>query len=312
MDRRTFFKISGMTVVGGLVSSSVFQACTPDQGDITLIPTEPEKPTGHFSLMQLSYTGEKLMMGYILKTQTGKVIVIDGGTAETADCLRAKLAEYGNHVTAWWITHPHSDHIGAIRNILKDKEGITIDTIYHSRFSEAHCNREPDNASMVKNFYTQLDNLTDTNVVSLHTTGGRYDLDGVHIKVLGVTNEEIATNTYNNSSIILRFEDDTKTVVFLGDAGVECGDKVLQKHHMDLHCDYLQMAHHGQKGVSELFYKSISFKTCLWPTPKWLWDADGYKTGETRAWMKDKGLKEGAAGTDDHRMMWRDIDWMLE
>ena len=117
--------------------------------------------------------------------------------------------------------------------------------------------------------------------------------------------------------MILRFEDDVKSVVFLGDAEEACGDKVIQKYFKYFNCDYLQLAHHGQQGVKESFYKAISFKTALWTTPKWLWDAEegnsnGYRTWETRKWMKDKGLKEGEAGADDHRIMWRDEDWYLE
>ena len=317
MDRRKFLKFAGLTVAGSIVFPSIVSSCTKDGSNGPEGGKQAGKPTGHFSLMQMTNAGTSQMMCYILKTRENKVIVIDGGTPAETDKLRSKLAELGNHVTAWWITHPHGDHIGPLAEILKDRKGITIDTIYHSRFSKEHYNREAGAAAKTEELYTLFDNQIETDVVSIHSTGGRYDLDGIHIKVLGVTNEDITYHAYNNSSMIIRFEDDTKSVVFLGDAEEACGDKVIQKYHKYLNCDYLQMAHHGQQGVKESFYRAISFKTCLWPTPKWLWDAaegnaNNYRTWETRNWMKAKGLKESANGEDDHRIMWRDIDWYLE
>lgn len=269
-------------------------------------------PDGHFSLMQMTNAGYSQMMAYILKTDTGKVIVIDGGNAgEDTAKMRKLLAEkYGNHVYMWWITHPHTDHIGVLNEILDDKQGLEIDYIMHSRFSTTHLKRERVQGETVTEFYAKLDALTDTKVIGNIDSGAHYDIDGVCIDVLGVTNEEITVNPYNNSSMILRFEDKDKTVLFLADAGEECGDKAIKKYRHLLDCDYLQMAHHGQKGVREEFYKAISFKACLWPTPKWLWDAaegnaNDFRTWQTRQWMQDKGIQE-------HHVVWEEIDWFLE
>lgn len=59
------------------------------------------------------------------------------------------------------------------------------------------------------------------------------------------------------------------------------------------------MAHHGQAGVSEEFYKAVDPKYCLWPTPDWLWEnkrrcrqnSGPWKTIEVRAWMEDLGVE---------------------
>ena len=67
-----------------------------------------------------------------------------------------------------------------------------------------------------------------------------------------------------------------------------------------LDCDYLQMAHHGQQGCDERFYRSIRFRACLWPTPLWVWNNDvgeGFntawmKTIDTRRWMDEIGIEE--------------------
>ena len=67
----------------------------------------------------------------------------------------------------------------------------------------------------------------------------------------------------------------------------------------DLDCDYLQVAHHGQRGVRESFYKTIKFSACLWPTPSWVYNNDiggGFNTHtletiHTRKWMDEIGIK---------------------
>lgn len=277
----------------------------------TLNGNNSSEPTGHFSLMQVSQAVSTQMMSYIMETENGKVFVIDGGNAGDAEKLKGILQEkYGNKVHIWWITHPHSDHIGALNEILDNMDGLTIDYIMHSRFSDKHIRRESSHIDLVTEFYGKLDALTSTTVIGNVDSGAHYDIDGVAIDILGVTNEDITVNVYNNSSMILRFEDRDKSVLFLADAGEECGDKAMMKYRDLLDCDYVQMAHHGQKGVTEEFYKTIDFSVCLWPTPKWLWDAaegnaNDWRTWETRRWMDEKGIQK-------HHKMWEEIDWFLE
>lgn len=292
-----------------IITSAMLAGIAPSCENSTEI--NKVRPTGHFSIMQVSNASTKQMMSYILQTSEGNVIVIDGGNYEDAANLRHILkSSYGNKVTAWWITHPHSDHIGALRKILTEEDRPEIKHIYHSRFSQTHLKLEASAADSTKKFYAILDTLKSTKVTDNVRAGEDYDMDGIQIKVLGVTNEEIKTNAYNNSSIILRFEDDTKSVLFLGDTGEESGRKVMKRFPKYLDCDYIQMAHHGQKGVSEDFYKSIDFKACLWPTPDWLWKAadgnpNGWETWKTRQWMQDKNIVE-------HHIMWEETNWYMD
>ena len=179
-----------------------------------------------------------------------------------------------------------------------------IKKIYHSRFSESLIDREEPYNIYAREFYAELDKLdpTVTEVIDLKEPGLELKIDGMNLKILGVTNEELAyTNPYNNSSMIIRVWDRAKSIVFLGDAGIECGDKVLNSaYRNDLDCDYLQMAHHGQQGCSEDFYKTIKFRACLWPTPTWVWNNDAgggintahLKTFDTRRWMDEIGITE--------------------
>ena len=253
-----------------------------------------------FTLWQIASQINTIGNSYVLLTDKGRVVVIDGGMPEEVPYLRGFLGSLGNEVEAWFISHPHLDHMGALNEILKKPGDVKIKMIYHSRFSEELMNSEPQYYKSTKEFYENLDKKT-FSVTDLREPGLKIKVDGMNIKILGTTNEEFRTNPYNNSSVIIRVWDKRKSVVFLGDAGVECGNKALSgEYSAELDCDYLQVAHHGQQGCDENFYKTIKFKACLWPTPLWVWNNDtgqGINTAhlkafETRRWMKDKGITE--------------------
>ena len=64
--------------------------------------------------------------------------------------------------------------------------------------------------------------------------------------------------------------------------------------------DYVQMAHHGQHGVTKEFYEAVAPTGCFWCAPDWLWNNDAglgynthcFKTVEVQGWMEELGVKE--------------------
>lgn len=73
------------------------------------------------------------MLSVLIETNQGKIIMIDGGVEEDAAHLIQSLMARGGHVDTWLITHPHSDHVGALNYILSHPEcGITVDNLYYS------------------------------------------------------------------------------------------------------------------------------------------------------------------------------------
>ena len=303
MDRRTFIRITG-AAAAGLVLTGTPAGASGCRGK--RIPGGRMK--GHFTMTQISSVADTIGNSYLFRTSGGKVVMVDGGFPFEAENLREHIAAVGNRVDLWFITHPHNDHHGALDEILKDWRGIWIDTVVYSRLPDGFLSLEQGYDFYAREYYRTIDNNPGkTDFHDLHVPGARYDIDGVGIMVLGVSNPEIRTNPFNNSSMILRFWDDSKSVLILGDAGVECGDKVLASWRDYLDCDYLQVAHHGQNGCSEQFYKSISFRACLWPTPTAVWDpAPGslLKTLDTRRWMAEKGIAE-------HHVSCLEKDWVL-
>ena len=53
------------------------------------------------------------MMFYTLQDHYGHLVVVDGGWPGNAEQVRKVINEKGGHVNAWFLTHPHEDHIGA-------------------------------------------------------------------------------------------------------------------------------------------------------------------------------------------------------
>ena len=90
------------------------------------------------------------------------------------------------------------------------------------------------------------------------------------------------------------------------DAGVKEGEALLRQYGQSLHADYVQMAHHGQNGVSLEVYRAINPSACLWSTPDWLWQNDsgtGYgsgpwKTFSVRCFMQDLGVNRHFVAKD--------------
>ena len=180
-----------------------------------------------FTLWQLPEQTRSQMMSYVIRTTGGKVIVIDGGTTGDAPYLLKFLAGLGNNVPAWFVTHPHSDHVEALAEILRHPQGLTIGPIYASMpdsdWVAKHVPR--DDIAEVRDFEKALKaagrSTTDLAV------GQILLIDGVRIEVLGVKNPEFTQNCLNNSSVVLRVSDKAKSVLFLGDLGFEGGEKAV-------------------------------------------------------------------------------------
>ena len=95
--------------------------------------------------------------------------------------------------------------------------------------------------------------------------------------------------------MVVKMWDRDKSFIFLGDLGVEGGQKLLDSQYAgDLECDYLQMAHHGQAGCDKKFYETVKFRACLWPSPTWVYNAEmgQLRTAEVRGWIKELGITE--------------------
>ena len=58
------------------------------------------------------------------------LLMVDGGFPSETPYLYEYLKGLGGHVTAWFITHFHDDHMGALWTLLREHPDIQVDGVY--------------------------------------------------------------------------------------------------------------------------------------------------------------------------------------
>lgn len=242
-------------------------------------------------LYMLPSEDEFQSMGFVLEGENN-VIVVDGGGVPETEQLEKLLLDVGGTVECWFITHPHSDHIGAVIELLKrDKINVKqicykfppLDYIKRIEMLEGRIECATEFECLVKG----------KNISHIDFQIGKEIIIGSFC-VTPLSDGSPAGGSLNLSSVVYRVDTRGESILFLGDLheSVEAG--VLSMFPDKIRCAVVQMAHHGQQGVSEKFYQKVQPRVCLWPTPEWLWNNDDgrgygtgpYKTLETRAWME--------------------------
>ena len=236
---------------------------------------------------------------FIITTQDGKVIAVDGGhdfeTDYFVQYLKAVTGQKVPKVDAWFLSHPHNDHVPVFYEVAENRsKQVTFDKVL--------LNYAP------YDFYASIDSTEGPEMVGtfdrlskdfpekaqiLHD-GDIFNIGAAKITVL-YTFDPAYTNV-NESSLIFRMDLGGKSIMFTGDAGVNAGNKVLEnpEYKAFLDCDICKMSHHGQDGVSKEFYEAVNPSACLWPTPTWVWDNrnGNLQTLEVRAWMEEIGVEK--------------------
>ena len=262
------------------------------------------KNNDNIEITQLKANSHRQMMGYIIKTANNKIIAIDGGTTEDTENFVKHINDLGGKVDYWFITHPHSDHAGVFTQ-LADENRIKIGKIYYTANSnEWYQQNAPERCEEVIECNNIVKNKKQTEEVYLNQN---IKIDNIYCEILGIKNPEITTNAINNSSMVMKMNiNKSKSILFLADSGIESGEKLLNNQKDKLKSYAVQIAHHGQNGVTEDVYKAIQPDICFWPTPEWIWNNDngeGENTGpwatfETRKWIENLNIKQNIIEKD--------------
>lgn len=265
-------------------------------------------------LLQVANREHTQMMCYIIRTNTGKVIVIDGGNykrPQDGETLYQYIMDFGGKVDAWFITHAHSDHVGAIVYIF-EKYGNVIDigTMYLDYPGREWLLRVNGENKKPGDTWCNDELLRYIELFDIHCeTPKKGDVIDFGVK-FEILNEALRNyeeyEDANDAGICIKAHFENKTVLFLGDLGVAAQNELIKDAGDKLRCDIVQMAHHGQNGVDKEVYKRAMPEVCLWPTPDWLWDNDNgggigsgpWLTLETRKWMDELGVKEHYVAKD--------------
>ncbi len=270
--------------------------------------TYAENTNSTFTFWQLPEQTESQMNSYVIRTPGNELIVIDGGTKGDATYLRKFILNRGNHVHAWFISHPHLDHVDALTDILNNPGDMKIDKIYGSLPDDAWM-KKYQNANADRTQLQLKAGLKKSKHKLLELSPRqKIEFKDVTFEVLSTVDQKITNNAVNNQSAVWRVDVGDTSILFLGDLGVEGGEALLKSPYRNrLKADYVQMSHHGQAGVSEEFYKVVDPEYCLWPTPEWLWTNKNGKgpwnTLKVRAWMDKLNIEKHYIAKDGlHRI----------
>lgn len=307
--------------------------------------TEAELGLGGSTLWQLGtvttdVTKGNQKMAYIMEAYVSdtekKVIVIDGGLETDADYLYWMLTtQYNGHVDAWYLSHEHGDHYGALKKMLEDGkigagEGkISIDHLYYN-FPTNVTRSENEEGQRIIDAIANSSYLQESGrTVSAMAEGTEHTYGRVKIITLNDCNDYLGTGNngknvwgtgniyaagtgvdYNNASTLLLvqfYSDDActtlaKQVLFLGDMG-KMGEAYAMKQALEVAANknltltglVVQMAHHGNSGVSKAFYDMLEPSACLWPSTAWLMEKlphdgkDAWENQELLSFLTSKG-----------------------
>lgn len=238
-------------------------------------------------------------MGYFIRTKNNELIFIDGGRDIDSDLVMLYINKYGNgKVDHWFITHAHTDHVGALCNLLVQENNLEIENLYCSLLSDEWYKKydergyESEHAMLERLSSSKIKNVIDCQ------EGQVINIDNVRCDIIRTANPEITnSDNGNETSMIFKItaEDVNKSMIFLGDAFLRISEELL-KTPEKLKADSVQMAHHGQNGVTKEVYDAIDPEVCFYNCPKWLWNNDnggGENSGPWKTlivrneWMKD-------------------------
>ena len=210
-------------------------------------------------------------MGYIVKSENGKIIVIDGGHDEDGlplyEIIKSLSDEEIPTVEAWIITHPHGDHYGALREICKTddlKNNIRIKSmIYH--FPEGFVDAKGKGISGAINSLEKILKVTGAEHI-IPTVDEHMEIDGIKLHFLYTPTDLTILDNPNQLSLIFTVEGKNKKVMFTGDAYKRNMQIVTWRYPKSLKCDILQLPHHGLCDTGDMdFYKRVDAETVLIP-----------------------------------------------
>ncbi len=234
----------------------------------------------------------------VLKSSDGKVIVVDGGQEADTEHLVSVIKEFGGNVDAWLITHPQTDHVGALNKILREKRSdISIDGIYCNFLEQAwYDENDSDECGMVRTLNENLAQYDQSRLHSDMSMGNTVKLsDNLSFRVMNSPQKSTGIFAGNSAGLMYDIMLNGKHFIILGDMAKDVGDKLMAAGVLDgVSCDFVQISHHGQTGVSDAFYNKLNPSYCIWPTNDYIYNAlsvnnSGLETTKTKICIS--GLK---------------------
>jgi len=184
----------------------------------------------------------------LIKTISGQNILIDGGEDE-------KIIKRLSEELSWWdkkidliiLTHPHSDHVGGLVDVLKRYEVLKV--LYTGAIHNS-----PDYLAWLELIKEKSISLSIINHSQKILLGDDCSLEILY----PISQDNISGQAnLNNTSIVSRLDYRQTSFLFMGDAEKEVEEILLKIEAGKLKTDVLKIGHHGSDSSSLLGFLEI-------------------------------------------------------
>ncbi|WP_346355825.1 DNA internalization-related competence protein ComEC/Rec2 [Azotosporobacter soli] len=186
----------------------------------------------------------------LLKTPSGRAVLIDAGQGGTGDVGKRVVVPYLTHQGVYkleylLLSHEHDDHAGGAPAVV---EGIKVDQLLVP-------------AGPATPPVMQAIRLSDRPPISLRK-GQRLQMDGVDIEVLAAGEFETGNRNENEGSAVVRIQYGKRSFLLTGDLEGRSEAALVKAQGERLHSTVLKVGHHGAaKATSEEFLALVQ-PTC--------------------------------------------------
>lgn len=173
-------------------------------------------------------------------------MLIDGGEKEYADKVLKVLKDNSvKELTYVVATHPHSDHIGALPEII---DNMTVKNVIMPKLTKA----QTPTTRTYENFLISV-KKSGANVIAAKP-GSKYELGNASFEVLGPVAED---KDLNNTSVVLKVSHGDNSFLFTGDAEKRSENAIVFAG-ANVTADVLKLGHHGSTtSTGESFLKKV-------------------------------------------------------